>query len=290
MARYAILSDVHGNGAALDTVLQQLQTQNVKELWFLGDLVSYGPVPGYCIQRLLDDCDWPVVGIQGNNDWTVSQEQRADPSRFVHDLVAHHGVVIDGQGENRIKATGESQNWTIDTLTPEERERLKDGLQANKVTTKTGAVLVHASPCDAVGREGNYLRVVAEAEEAFMCAQFQVCFFGHTHQPGVFRRMRVERPYANVVHIAYSPVSGNGTLFTLDDRRVLINPGSVGQPRDGDQRAAYAVYDADAQTVEFHRVAYPIEDTLRALREIGDSNPNNKNMVDVMIQRLQEAA
>jgi diadenosine tetraphosphatase ApaH/serine/threonine PP2A family protein phosphatase len=76
--------------------------------------------------------------------------------------------------------------------------------------------------------------------------------------------------------------------FFLDDRRVLINPGSVGQPRDGDPRAAYAIYDEEKQRVEFHRVAYPVEDTISALREIGSSREWH-DMTEVMIQRLREA-
>lgn len=288
MARYGVLSDVHGNGVALEAVLGHLKTQSVDEIWFLGDLVGYGPVPGECIQKLIVACDWPVLAIQGNNDWAVAQEEAIDTSKLVHDLVAHHGVTMDADRERRIKATGESQNWTIQVLTPEERRILGDDLKATSIPTAAGPLLVHASPCEAVGKEGNYLRVKADAEEAFLCDQFQICFFGHTHQPGVFRRMAVDRPYANVTYISYSPAAGNGTVFELDDRRVLINPGSIGQPRDGDPRAAYAIYDEEKQRVEFHRVVYPVEDTISQLREIGASKEWH-SMAEVMIQRLREA-
>jgi diadenosine tetraphosphatase ApaH/serine/threonine PP2A family protein phosphatase len=100
--------------------------------------------------------------------------------------------------------------------------------------------------------------------------------------------------YENVEHIPVSRFAGEMQEFPLDDRRVLINPGSVGQPRDGDRRAAYAVYDTGGKgKIEFYRVEYPVDETIDKLEALCDpereGDTNLTSMVDVLVQRLREA-
>jgi len=310
MSRYAILSDIHGNLEALQVVLADLPTRNVEAIWFLGDLVSYGPDPGECIRTLLgqqdeqqsdvvmcriqdtDDGDvlLPVRGVRGNNDDAILRDGAVDPEHLVSDLRDRHRVVVDAQRQARIEATGQSHRWTLEKLTPEERHLLaKLALDETTPLPVASAALMHASPCDPTGREGNYLRTEADAEEAFVCDEkFGVGFFGHTHHAGVFRQFTTARMYDNVEHIAFSHFAGDVQEFFLDGKRVLINPGSVGQPRDGDHRAAYAVYDTGGK-VEFYRIEYPRDKTISKLEALRGKSTEQDSMVDVLVERLREA-
>jgi predicted phosphodiesterase len=297
MSRYTILSDVHGNLEALKSVLDHMRDKNVEEIWFLGDVVCYGPDPGECIRTLIGQEDWPLRGVRGNNDQNIVEGISADSSRLADDLVKHHGVVIDSQRRIAIEATGQSHTWTLERLTQEERDLLASLEELrDRPFVVDGAVLVHASPCGPGGREGNYLRTTADAEEAFVCDEdFRIGFFGHTHHAGVFRQATDSRMYENVEHISFGRFAGEMEEFQLDGRRVLINPGSVGQPRDGNRHAAYAVYDTSGKgKIEFYRVEYPVDETIDKLRAICDSKRGGRtdltSMVDVLVQRLQEAA
>jgi len=293
MSRYAILSDVHGNLEALQAALDDLKGRDVKEIWFLGDLVGYGPDPVECVQVLLGQQDWQVRGVRGNNDQAVIEGAAATLSRLVNDLVTHHRVVMDAQRRMLIEATERSHEWTLQMLAgTEEHELLKNltELQSGPVSVD-GAVLMHASPCDPGGREGNYLRTPADAEEAFVCDEgFRIGFFGHTHHAGVFRQFTTARMYDNVQYCSAREMQE----FSLGDQRVLINPGSVGQPRDGDWRAAYAVYDtSDYGKIEFYRVEYDRDRTIGRLRALCDpqrgGDSSLTSMIDVLVQRLREA-
>jgi predicted phosphodiesterase len=314
MSRYVVLSDVHANLEALKAVLEDIRKQDVKGAWFLGDLVSYGPDPEACVHTLLEELACPLTGVRGNNDQIFLDGVPETDFNLVTDLVASTSGFQDSERETRISATHQSHQWTYDTLSQEAltllEEQLKEPVGGQPLAVD-GAVLMHASPCDPIGMEGNYLRTAGDAEEAFVCYftvvredadasdikdfftkdTFRIGFFGHTHHAGVFRQTTTERIYKNVEHIPVNRVTFTGNVyeFNLDDRRVLINPGSVGQPRDGDHRAAYAIYDTDEQKVEFHRVPYSFEPTIQKLEAIGEKRNNLIPMVDLMIQRLKEA-
>lgn len=219
--RYAVLSDVHANLEALEAVLQDAQQQAVAGFLCLGDFVGYGPDPDACVERLRCLLS---VGLVGNHD--LAALGRLDARRF--NLFARAAV-----------------EWTQAQLSGPVRAYL-ERLQPRE--TFEGFLLVHASPRDPVEE---YILDWETAEDNFRAAEFQVCLFGHTHVP---------------VHFAHDGVRTHVfPLFPGAPRRLkpnfrhLVNVGSVGQPRDGDPRAAYVIVDTQAATVELRRVEYPIE-------------------------------
>ena len=121
-----------------------------------------------------------------------------------------------------------------------------------------GCILAHGSPAG----EDDYLLDEDEGAKAFQALEFHVGFFGHTHLPGLF----VSRREA----VAWQDIAGDGAVFPLSESdRHLINPGSVGQPRDGDPRASFAIYDDQARQVAIHRVSYDVDSARRKILEAG---------------------
>ena len=247
--RIGIISDVHGNYVALRTVLEHLG--NIDALWCLGDLVGYGPQPNECVSTI---AALPNLCIPGNHDWgTLGRLDRLSFNRDARALL----------------------EWTEDTLTPANRQFL-ELLPVRLTANGSSFTLVHASPRDPMWE---YLLDIFDAAECFPLFHSRYCFVGHTHVPLIFRQVE------GVVR-AYIPETDES--FTLDlspfekkmntgDERMFINPGSVGQPRDGDARAAYMVLEipdigageARPASLTFTRVAYPIEETQQMMRDYG---------------------
>ena len=163
-----------------------------------------------------------------------------------HDKVAS-GVEPPHQF-NQVAA--EAATWTLDRLTDANRERLAS-LPAGPASVNEIVEVCHCTPFD----EDVYLFDEDDARQALAAASRRVCFFGHTHLPIAFS------PGDNRLDVVIpAPCATEPTVTTLDERRrYLINPGSVGQPRDGDPRAAYAMYDGSQARVELHRVAYRVD-------------------------------
>jgi len=226
--RYAILSDVHANLDALDAVLEDVAREGVERIVCLGDFVGYGPEPNECVERLRPLVHFALVG---NHD--LAAVGRLDPNRF--NLYARIAI-----------------EWTRQHLSPSTRAYL-ESLPAR--TEAEGVLFVHASPRDPVEE---YILDPVTADDNFRYEPFQICFFGHSHLPVWFVHdgQRTELrclPYR-------TPVRLEGEL------RHLVNVGSVGQPRDGDPRAAYVVYDAAQRTAELRRVPYPVERVQRKMQ------------------------
>jgi diadenosine tetraphosphatase ApaH/serine/threonine PP2A family protein phosphatase len=229
--RYLIISDIHSNFPALQSVLMDAPVFDA--VCCLGDVVGYGPDPNRCIERL-DDLSTTCVA--GNHDWGVLS--RVDLHVFNADarqaLLWSRGAVAE-------------ENYTflaeLTTL-----ERVEDDY-----------LLVHGSPMEPIWE---YLVDVRRARKSFLAADFQVAFVGHTHIPVVFEWLEEDDDAELLFPDREQPLQLNG-------RRLIINPGSVGQPRDGDRRAAYGLLDTEAQTFEFHRVTYPIEITQERMRARG---------------------
>ncbi|MCL6498660.1 MAG: metallophosphatase family protein [Firmicutes bacterium] len=219
--RYAILSDVHANLEALEAVLEDARQQGVERLVCLGDFVGYGPDPNACVERLRGLL---VAALVGNHD--LAALGRLDARRF--NLFARAAV-----------------EWTREQLSPSVRAYL-EGLEPRQ--TFEGMLLVHASPQDPVEE---YILDWETADDNFRAAEFSVCLFGHTHVPVRFAHDGV-RTYV-------FPLAPNVAVKLERHLRHLINVGSVGQPRDGDPRAAYVVLDTGAGTMELRRVMYPVE-------------------------------
>ncbi|MFH1002658.1 MAG: metallophosphoesterase family protein [Chloroflexota bacterium] len=222
--RYAILADIHANLTAFEAVLADIGRRGgVDGMWCLGDVVGYGPDPCRCLERLRRQ--GPVV-IAGNHDWAAIG--KLDTANFNPDAAA-------------------ACRWTAGQLGPEDRDYLA-GLPP--VLTQGDFTLAHGSPRVPLWE---YLLSPASARENLAYFPSRYCLVGHSHRPLVFRQ---EAGGA----VSRSPFP-DGAGLVLGEHRLIINPGGVGQPRDGDPRASYAIYDADAGVVRLHRVAYDVGQT-----------------------------
>ena len=228
--RYLVISDIHGNLAALEAVLDD--TPEFDEVWCLGDLVGYGPSPNECIDRVRD---LPHTSLAGNHDWAALGK-------------------LDLNSFNSVART--ANEWTQEQLTSSSRtflSGLPTSLQRGDFT------LAHASPREPVWE---YILDASTAYQNFEHFHTPYCLVGHTHVPVVFEldegRQRCE--------ILIPPLP---EPLEFGPCRTIINPGSVGQPRDGDPRAGYALLDGYDMSWTFHRVAYPIEVTQERMEAAG---------------------
>ncbi len=222
--RYLILSDIHGNWDALAAVQRHLRGMDFGAVLVLGDLVGYGADPDRVVSmvRRLPE---PVYIVRGNHD------------RVVADLSLAEGFNLAAQ---------EAVRWTAEHL-EESNLRYLSNLPPGPIQVAEDVAICHGSPLD----EDDYLLSSGLAGEVFRLFPSPVTFFGHTHIPTAF----VLHPNDHEVE-ALRVSKG---AMTLDpERRFLLNPGSVGQPRDRDPRAAFMTYDSERREAEWHRVAYPV--------------------------------
>ncbi|MFQ6014674.1 MAG: metallophosphoesterase family protein [Anaerolineae bacterium] len=231
--RVAIISDIHSNLPAFQAVLDDAGT--VDEYWCLGDVVGYGPDPNECVELLRS---LPHRCLAGNHDWAALG--KLDLYEFNADARA-------------------ATLWTQEQLSAENMEYLQDlpeRLAEGKYT------LVHGSPRHPIWE---YIVNASVARINFEYFETQVCLIGHTHTPVIF----LSSPASGSQ--AYETLIPNpGHPFSLEEgaqQRFIINPGSIGQPRDGDPRASYAILDTEEDTLEHRRVSYPVEDTQKRMEE-----------------------
>ena len=230
--RAVIVSDIHGNLAALHAVLDDAARLGYDALWCLGDLVGYGPQPNECVALI--------------------QARAARCLAGNHDLGVLGAVPLDDFNAYAAAAN----RWTAGVLLPEARAYLATLTPRQDFA---GVTLAHGSP-----REPVWEYVVSPSIAAASFAAFagDVCFVGHSHLPLVCREPPGGEPPRLLAGRAGQRVPLPG--------RCIVNPGSVGQPRDGDPRAAYAIYeDAPAPTIEFRRVAYDVAATQALMRQAG---------------------
>jgi diadenosine tetraphosphatase ApaH/serine/threonine PP2A family protein phosphatase len=230
--RVAVISDIHANLQALEAVLAKIDGDPPEQLWCLGDLVGYGPRPNECCRIVAARADLCLIGN--------------------HDLVAlgSAGVGIEEFNPDAAAAA----RWTQQALSDESRAFL-EGLEP--ATRRENVELYHGSPRDPVWE---YVLSGEAAAAAFERTSAPLVLVGHSH-------------VALAITLAGQAVSGgltpDGTTLELSGARWLLNPGSVGQPRDGDPRAAYLTLDLADGAAVFHRVPYPIERTQTEIREAG---------------------
>lgn len=227
--KYAIIADIHANLEALNTVLEDIKTQNCTHIACLGDVVGYNANPKECLD-IIRAMNIPVV--KGNHDEYCSTEN-------------------DLEGFNPHAA--EAINWTRDQLTPDDRQWLRDLKYMRLVTSFT---LVHAT-LDQPQRWGYVFDRLAAAA-SFTYQNTAMCFFGHTHVPLAF-----VRDAGQVKGGTYSKFKIEA------GKKYFINVGSVGQSRDGVPKATYVVYDMQEQSIELRRLDYDMATTQKKILDAG---------------------
>jgi predicted phosphodiesterase len=236
--KYLILSDIHSNKEALTAVLSFVRRKRWDKVVFLGDLVGYGANPNQAVDILRSLK--PFVGIRGNHDKVCSG-------------------IEEGELFNRIAL--EAAMWTRRKLTRTNLQWLK-ALPQGPVTVDDHFAISHGTPID----EDAYIFGEIEALNVFRHTQSRLCFFGHSHFPVIFALS----PDAITTILTIAP----SFRFKLREGvRYLINPGSIGQPRDGNPLASFAIYDSDQQTVAIHRIAYRVSETQQKILKAGLPKP-----------------
>jgi predicted phosphodiesterase len=240
----AFLSDLHANLEALETALADLDQLGVTDVVCLGDVLGYGASPREVCLLTMQRCQ---ITLQGNHDAALLDDRDA---RGFH--------------ERALKAI----DWTRRALDPELEANwpiwdwLGERLPSMEIHPEEGegVQIVHASPCEPLAEyllpnlPADHPKVLAN----FAAAHHRLTFYGHTHHPGWFAEGS-----------AFERAQGHDAVLELEpDRRYLINVGSVGQPRDGDKRLAYALY--DGQTVRWRRLEYDVEKASQRIAQISD--------------------
>ncbi len=229
--RYAIIADIHSNLAAFMAVLKDMKERGgVEEVWCLGDIVGYGPDPHLCIELLRQ---LNHVCVVGNHDWAAIG--KLDTSAFNPDAAI-------------------ACRWTAKQLSANDISYLE---RLPLVIKKDDFTLAHGSPREPIWE---YILSTSAACDNFTFFQSLFCLIGHSHVPLVFK-------YDNG-SCSFSQFSPNVGLV-LGKNRLIINPGGVGQPRDGDPRASYAIYDSEAKMIKLYRVPYDIEATQDKMMRAG---------------------
>jgi predicted phosphodiesterase len=227
--RYGILSDIHGNLEALETVIRACQEEGIKEYLCLGDIIGYGANPKECIKRVQG---LNSICIAGNHDWAVSG--KFDPMYF--NEMAKEAVF-----------------WTQDQLSSEDFDYLNN---LPLVFKNEDLILVHGTleQPDLF----DYLVDIGQAPVNFDRMDRIVCFVGHTHVPQSFIKTGEKIRCAKTLELTLNP-----------QNKYIINVGSIGQPRDGDPRASFCVYDSDNGTVDIRRISYDLPLAQKKILEAG---------------------
>ncbi len=233
--KYLVLSDIHGNLEALETVLATCPAYD--KVIILGDLVGYGASPNDVIRT-----------VRGLN-----------PEGIVR---GNHDKVCTGldSGHNFNSNAFLSALWTQQNLKEENLEYLRNA-PAGPLRIDPYLTICHGSPMD----EDHYILYQFDAQLCFHCFDTAICLFGHSHVPGFFIQEDVTNAFSYFIPRDYTEF-----LLTLDNsRRFLVNPGSVGQPRDGDPRSSYCFLDTETGGLQFFRTEYPVRQAAEKIRGAG---------------------
>jgi predicted phosphodiesterase len=237
--RLAILSDIHANLPALEAVLADIERAGLADLWCLGDVVGYGAQPDDCANLVRERCDLCLVG---NHDLAVLDE--LDVSSFS-------------------PAAAAAVRWTQETADPATLDFLRTLEPSDE---SHDAALYHASPRDPIWE---YVLWPDQAAECIAVQAARVSLIGHSHVALFFVMGEDRRPAraqaSDLDEVARGAQAGPGTRLDLSEGRWLINPGSVGQPRDGDPRAAWLELDTESWEATYHRVEYEIDRAAAAI-------------------------
>jgi len=226
--KVAVISDIHANRHAFEATLDAVAASDAAELWCLGDLVGYGAEPDACVELAREHA---AVCLAGNHDLAVTGEIPLD------DFSRGASLAVE---------------WTQEVIRPENLAFLKD-LRPQGQEGSVG--LYHASPRDPVWE---YVLSTLLAELCLDAQRHRICLIGHSHVALSFVR-EAGGP-------ATGEPQGDGVQLDLSSGEWLLNPGSVGQPRDGDPRAAWLLLDLDGLTAAFHRTTYDVAGAAAAIR------------------------
>ncbi|HVD37787.1 MAG TPA: metallophosphoesterase family protein [Solirubrobacterales bacterium] len=242
--RAAVLSDIHANRQALEAVLAAVDEAEVDQLWCLGDLVGYGADPDACVALARERFSLCLVGN--------------------HDLALLGALDVSTFSEAAAAAVA----WSREQVSEETVEFLTT---LEPTASQNGVGLSHASPRDPVWE---YVLSTDQAEAGLDAQEERVGLIGHSHIALFFMRAPVvRRGYAQGAQ------AGDGSEIEIAEGEWLLNPGSVGQPRDGDSRAAWLELDTESWSARYHRVPYDIEGAAAAIRAAG--------LPDVLAERLE---
>jgi len=233
--RVATISDIHANLPALEAVLEAIEKAGVDEIWCLGDVIGYGAEPDECAELVLERCSLCLVGN--------------------HDLAVLGGLDISAFSE----AAAEAVEWTRANVAEVTLATLRE---LEPQGEREGIALFHASPRDPIWE---YVLSVEQASACFDAQKSRIALIGHSHVSLFFVRRASEELGGEI----RGAQSSDDTLLDLETGTWLVNPGSVGQPRDGDPRAAWLELDTIEQTARFHRVGYDIERAATSITAAG---------------------
>jgi predicted phosphodiesterase len=241
---YGIYSDIHGNLAALNAVLLSMKERGVERKVCLGDVVGYGPFPNECVETVTKESD---VVILGNHDIVASEQESLEAFNFY--------------AQNAIQ-------WT-------QKEMNQDALDVMKqwpyIAQESSCCFVHASPKEP--EKWTYVVTLDQAIETFEYFKEAVCFIGHTHLPVIVVEDKTKTNFPYFVVDGFSHKLQQG-------QRMLVNVGSVGQPRDGVCSSAYGLYNSESGEVEIVRVEYNYQETQQAMKK--------KGFDEFLIHRLEQ--
>jgi predicted phosphodiesterase len=226
--KVAVVSDIHANRHAFEATLDAVASSDASELWCLGDLVGYGAEPDACVELAREHA---AVCLAGNHDMAVTGELSL---------------------EDFSRGAGVAAEWTREVIDPENLAFL-ESLEPQGEESSCG--LYHASPRDPVWE---YVLSALLAELCLNAQQHRICLIGHSHVALSFARQEGE--------LATGEPRRAGTRLDLAEGEWLLNPGSVGQPRDGDHRASWLLLDLDAMDATFHRADYDVAGAAAAIR------------------------
>jgi len=238
--KYGIISDIHGNLEALNVVLEELK--NVDKIICLGDIVGYGPLPNECIDKVRSLGGLNIVGN--------------------HDLASIGWKEISWFNEYAQRAI----LWTMETLSKENKQYLAS---LPEIIEEKDFIMVHGSLWDYTDE---YITGVKKANKSFkLLKERNLLLVGHTHLPTLF--LKKENYPIYLIRLA-----NNDTIKISNDTKLIINVGAVGQPRDGDPRASFGVFDTDTKEIRIYRVPYNITKTQELMRK--------EDLPEFLIKRL----
>jgi predicted phosphodiesterase len=233
--RYLILSDMHANWDAFEAVLRRSRRKRIDAVLVLGDLVGYGGAPNQVVDAVRS-LGPRLFTVRGNHDKVVAG-------------------IDNGANFNQTALT--AAQWTTGRLTPANLRYVRD-LPKGPLEVEKDIAICHGSPLD----EDTYVFSDVDAYEIFSGFPVPLTFFGHTHIPSLFS-LEGRRLGVNALR------GDGGTIKLHPEGRYLINPGSIGQPRDRDPRASYMTYDSRRRVVRWYRIPYPIDEAQRRIRKAG---------------------